>query len=370
MRKSIFLAFLLTVMLVLACISCKSTSPSTPAEVPTFDGQNQELPEASPKVSTESLRESLMRAEEARKRAIDFESPSYFPSDWEAVESQYTEAANIQNMQNMTENEVRQATASLNAVAGAYDELFNKTIPLYAQAREDEVMAARDELISTGLTDSYPEYLQNADKIALSALDQYEAKDYYTARDTAAAALNEYETLLIAAKVYLKRQEIIDRGFYEYDPENFDKADEIALEALDKYNDGDKQAAADKADEAMLRYNLLLTNGWIAYADDRRNSASSEREQALSNKVNIAVRDTFREADTIYNQAVESLRAEKFEEAASLFTDAEARFTLAGHETDEKRARALETIRIAEERIEESSGTATEAERIIEGGSR
>ena len=39
-------------------------------------------------------------------------------------------------------------------------------------------------------------------------------------------------------------------------------------------------------------------------------------------------------------------------------------------ETDEKRRRALEAIRIAEEFIEHSNEVAIEAERIIEGGAR
>jgi hypothetical protein len=90
----------------------------------------------------------------------------------------------------------------------------------------------------------------------------------------------------------------------------------------------------------------------------------------LENKANIASRDMFREADALYSKAEEEFEAEKFAEAGVLFIDAEALFLLASQETDEKRQKALETIRLAEEKIEESVETAIEAERIIEGGSR
>ena len=352
MKKSVFSVVVLIIMIALISVSCKTTPPAETAAT-----------------TASTVRDALNRAgvEEARKRAQDFESPSYFPSDWEAVEAEYAEAGNMPKSNN---SEIQQATAALSKVTGTYNDLFKKTIPLYAQAREDEIMAARDELIHTGFTSVFPEYLKNADNMTLAALSQYEAEDYYAARDTAAAALDEYKTLQTGARVFIARQEIVDRGFIEYDPDNFARADEVTQAAMEKYEAGDKKAAVDSAEEALLRYNLVLKNGWTTYAADRRSSASAERERAISNKVNVAVREGFREADALFNHAEEIFKTEKFEDAAILFTESEALFVVAGQETDEKRRRAMETIRIAEEMIEASDETASEAERIIEGGSR
>jgi hypothetical protein len=359
MKKSTLFAPLLLILLALA-ISCKSAPP--PAEA-----APESRPAQAPAPSPNALRDVLNRVEEARKRAMDFESQSYFPSDWETVEAQYAEA---KDMPGSSDSEIQQKTELLNKIAATYDELFNKAIPLYAQAREDEIISVREEVISSGFSSYFPEYLQRADKIALTALEQYEAKDYYKARDTAAAALAEYETLLVGAKVFLTRQEIINRGFAAYDQENFDKADEIAQTAIDKFDEGDKKAAVESAEEALLRYNIVLTNAWSAYADERRTSASSEREQALADRVNIAVREAFREADAMFNHAEESFKAGEYEEAAILFTESEALFAVARQNTAGKRQRAIETIRLAEEKIEGSAEAAIEAERIIEGGSR
>ncbi|MDR0320527.1 MAG: hypothetical protein LBI28_03420 [Treponema sp.] len=339
MKKN--LSFFLILMAVTALIvSCASkppaATPATPATTAPTAGQSA-------------------RADEARRKAMDFQSPEYFPSEWEALEAQYAAASNA---------------TEYNTVAAGYNELFNKTIPLYAQAREDEIMSAREELIASGLMEYYPQFLKDADDIALSAKSQYEAGDYYPARDTAARALKEYENLLVGARVYLSREEIINRGFLKYDPENFARADEVGQTAVEQYEAGNKDGALASLEEAQLRYNIVLANGWTIYSAERREIAAAERQLAVADKANIAVRDTFREGDALFNQAEESYAAEKFQEAAYLYIDSEAIFAVSRQETEEKRRLAEEAIRLAEEIIEESNETAIEAERIIEGGSK
>jgi len=359
MKKSIFLLIVLIAMFALISVSCTIAPKQPITEIPV---PQPERPDASA-----VLNGPIAKAEAARKRAIDFESPAYFPSDWEAAESQYKIA---DSMPKSTASEIQQAAASYSTAADTYDELFGKTIPLYAQAREDEIMAAREELIASGFTNSFPDYLQKADEIALEANEQYKDGKYYEAKDTAAKALNEYQTLMIGARVFLARQEIIDRGFWKYDSDNFNRADEVTITAMNEYEAGNRETAVTYAEEALLRYNLVLSNGWTAYSADRRNSAASERELALSERANIAARDSFREADTIYNQAETTFSSRDFQNAAILYTDAEALFVISRQETEEKRLRAIESIRLAEEKIGESDETAIEAERIIEGGSR
>jgi len=349
MKKKIILILLILSIITLICISCKST-PKQEEPAPTVSVTPQPEPPA-PTVSNAVK----AKADQARKQAIDFGSNTYFPSDWEKAEAQYG-AANDD--------------ASYNAVADAYNALFKKAIPLYAQAREDEILAAREELIATGFTDVFPQYLENADNLALTAQDKYEAGDYYGAKDAVSAALNEYETLLVGAKTYLTRQEIINRGFTQYDADNFLMADEVAQKAINAYDAGDKGTALAYVEEALLRYNIVLSNGWILYSAARRKSASIERELALADKANIASRDTFRRGEALYEDANKLFAIGKYPDAALAFVDAEANYAISRKETEEKRIRAEKTMRIAEEKIEESSETAIGAEKIIEGGSR
>jgi len=342
MKKNIPFILIILSTLLLTVISCKSTA------------ETQEEPQPT-QPSSSAVDNAKAKADKARQQAMDFESNNYFPSEWESIEEKYNSA---------------KTAAEYEAVADSYDEIFKKAVPLYAQAKEDEILAVREQLIATGFTEYFPQYLENADNMALAANEQYEAGDYYKARDTAASALNEYETLLDGAKVYLTRQEVIDRGFTQYDSENFLKADEVAQEAIDAFDSGDRVKALAKMEEAHLRYSLVLTNGWTAYAADRRKSATQERELAVAERANIASRETFRSGDTIFNDAEDLFAAEKYSDAAIKFINSEAIFAISRQETEEKRVRAEEAIKIAEEKIEESSGSATEAERIIEGGSR
>jgi len=347
MKKSLIVCLLL-IIVVLVGVSCRTTPP--PEEIP-----------------IEELAEATERAQVARQRAIDFESPEYFPDEWEALEAQFEAAGEIEIT---TADEAREAIEAFNAAADAFDEIFRKTIPLYAQVREDEIMAARSALVATGLTRQYPRFLRNADDIALLAYEQYEAGDYYTARETAAAALSEYTGLLLAARVYLTRQEIIERGFVRHDPDNFANAEELACEALEEFQADNREAAFAMAEEAFLRFNQVLANGWTSYASERRELATQERELAIAERANVASRNLFRDADTVFDQAESNLAAENFHDAAIHFIDAEALFAIARMDTAERRERAEAAIRAAEERIEESEETALEAERIIEGGTR
>jgi len=349
MKKNISFLLILSVALAVSiCISCKSTAPA-PAPQP--------APRPQVAQPAQTADEDKARADKARQRAMDFETPSYFPSEWEDAESQYNSASDA---------------ASYNAVAVVYDNLLQKALPLYAQAREDEIMAVREQLISSGFSNTFPQYLKKADDMALAAQAEYESEagDYYRARDMAAEALSEYQTLLMGSKILTARKEIIDRGFTQYDPDNFQKADEVAQSALKAYEGGDRNGAVTNGEEALLRYNLVLGNGWIAYASDRKAAAEKERELALAERANVASRDTFRGAETFFNQAGELLAAENYKDAGLNYIEAEARYAISRKETEEKRIRAEEAIRIAEEKIEESSESASEAERIIEGGSK
>jgi len=312
----------------------------------------------------EILNEAMARAEEARKRAIDFEVPAYFPSDWDSIEEQFNTAG---NMPRASESDIQAASDLFNSASDAYDDLFMKTIPLYAQAKEDEILSAREELINSGFTRFFPEYLLEADKKALEALDQFDSGDFYAARDTAAGALDEYQTLLLGARILSARQEIVNRGFTEYDQDNFNNAEKIAGAAAGEYEAGNKKEAVAKAEEALLLYDSVLANGWRSYAIDRRKYALLERESAIKEKANIASGVLFNEADTVFNQAERDFSSENFQDAAISFADSEARFVISRHDTEERRQRALETIRIAEEMIEESNETAIGADKVIEG---
>ena len=352
-------------MVFFAVISCKSTPEQTPEQPPVPPVETPVAPDGPSQDALNDLDAAIARAEEARKRASDFESVIYFPSDWENAESEYAAAGQLSRT---TEDEVREAAAQYNALTGVYDGLFKRVVPLYAQAREDEITAARDEALLTGLKDSFPDYLTDADRTAVQALDQFEAEDYYAARDTAFLARDKYRALKAGGEAYNKRQEIVNRDFVSYDPENFNKADESGLAAVEAYEAENIEAAQEQAEEAGLRYNLVLNTAWAAHVAERRLAADGERQKALDLKANVAVKAEFDAALAIYNQAASSVQAENYTEAVSLYGQSEAQFMAVGKTAEEKRREAEQAIQEAEQKILESEENAKKAELILEGG--
>jgi hypothetical protein len=354
---------LLSVSVLSFFVSCKSAPQETPSAPP--DEPPAVTSEGSSPVSLDGLNKEISRAEEARKRASDFESVTYFPSDWENVESQYVSAAELPRS---TGDEVQAATARYTALTDTYDSLFKRVIPLYAQDREDEIVAVRDEVVGTGLGGVFPDYLLEADRVVTQALAQYEGEDYYAAKDTWNLARTKYVVLKTGGEAYNKRVEIVKRDFISYDADNFNKADEIGLAAVDAYEAGKIEDALGGAEEAGLRYSLVLKTAWAGYVAERGLAAGQERQKALDLKANVAVKAEFDAASAIYNEAESSVKAEKYEDAAALYIQSEDQFAAVGKTAAEKRQEAEEAIREAERKILESEETAKQAELILEGG--
>ena len=315
----------------------------------TVPSQTSQPADRSSSAPPTELGPAAARADEARKKAADFESSSYFPSDWEAAEARYAEAVKTPSVN------------AYNVAADAFNSLFGLTVPLYAQAKEDGIVALRDELISNGLRDAVPEYFTLADKTAVLAMSQYEAKDYYAAKDTADKAFMMYQTLSIAYNALLVREEIHERGFGPFDPDDFDRAGQKLNEAMDAYEDGDVPLAYKSANEALEGYHLVLSTVWATYAELRSLLAKAERQAALDVKANIAARDVFIEANTSYTEGTGLLDSQNYQEAAMQFINAETLFITASVATAEKRRNATEAIIKAYETIEKSAETARQA---------
>lgn len=312
------------------------------------------------------LEAAAAKAGEARSRAGDFSCPSYFPGEWEAAEKQLAETGQMPN----NDANIKSTIDAYNALADTFDSILTLTIPLYAQAREDEIMELRDVLIDTGARDSFPEYFIQADEAALLALTQFEAGDYYDARESAANALQLFRYLTIAHDAWVLGWEINEREFALYDPDNFERADEILSGAMDEYNAGDIPAAQENAEEAYLRYSLVLSTGWAEYAEFHSSKADGERQAALDMRTNIAAKEYFLMAEQDYKDAHEQLNGENYEEASKLFINAEAMYVIANMLAQEKRLLARNMLREAHDKIEESGRAARQAEIIIKGGSR
>ena len=351
MKKSLSAAFI-AVIIILFFVSCASKPPPAPQEPPSPQrpASSQQPAASSDQVSLDELNAAKEKAEKSRKTATDFESPSYFPGEWEAAEALFTQAGQISLN---SDDNAKKAAGTYDAAADSYDAVFNLAIPLYAQAKEDEIMETRGELIAAGARDQFPDYFTPADQEALKAYDQYEEKEYFSARETAVEALGIYQALTAAYNTWLVRQSITEKGFENYDPESFDDADELLIDAMNDYTEKDIPKMREKVRDAAGKYNNVLAAGWPPYARLRFSLAETERQTALDNKADVATRDIFAEADSMYKKSTELLESENYEEAAKEFIRAETHYVMANTETLRKRRHAAEAIAEAEVRIEE-----------------
>ena len=306
----------------------------------------------------EELQAAIARAGEFRGKAGDFGAEAYFPSEWEAAKALYERAAAMFT----ATDDVGGAIAGYNAAADSFASLFRLSVPLYAQAREDEIMMIRDGLVAAGARAFFPELFGPADRAAVVALEQYEAGEYHAARDSAATAYAMFRVLETAFGAWQTRREIIRRWFTDYARDNFDRAEEIIGEAIYAYLAGDFPLALENAIEAQARYSLVLSAGWAALAENRSSLARTERIAAVEARANVAAKDVFEKADSLYDAAVDSMQGEYFREAAEQFADAVALYTHARKSTLERRRIAAEAIREANRLIEEQIRAAQEAE--------
>jgi hypothetical protein len=369
--------FLFGVLILAGALSCASQPPEeevAPVEevVPVEEAPPVEAPDpdkAPPdKASLDALNAAAGRAADARQLVIDFDGPAAFPSDWQSAEAGYAKAESEKDTS--TAKAVRESTARYNSAAGAFESLADKSIARFAGDLEAEIAGARAEAVKAGAETVAAGYLQSADDKALEAASQYEAKDYYTARDSAYLVRDMYGALKTGTEAYKARQEIIDRNFVGYDPYNVELADETAVSAIADYEAGDIQAAQDKADEVLFRYNLALRTGKESFAADRGAIAADERQKALNLKANVAVKQDFEAATSIYNRAVNSYKAQNFDLAAALYEESQTMYEVVSEAAEEKRRIAGEALQKAAEKMVESDTTAKNAELFLEGGAR
>jgi hypothetical protein len=370
MKKIHFSVLVIASFVIIQYLSCAATPPAQERQAP-----QPTQPSAPSTEPAEGVNPSLMaelntiisRAEEARKRAEDFESPLYFPGEWEAAEALYAQAGLSRRNTNA---DISKAIDDYKKAAGSFDSIFKLSIPLYAQAMEDEIMASRNNLIARGGRDNFPEHLTNADKTALQANARYEAEDYYSARDSAVDALLMYQILATALDAWWLKWEIDERDFMLYDADNYDRAGEMVHNAIDAYNNRDLLTAEEQTKEIISRYRQVLSTAWEAYAELHSLLADSERQAAIDTRANIASRDYFMIADSDIKIAQKLLEEKRYEEASKIFISAEAMYIITSMSALEKRRMAVAAMREAAEKIEQSSNAARQAEIIIEGGSR
>jgi hypothetical protein len=263
---------------------------------------------------------------------------------------------------------VQDAVNSYTSLSAAFEDITRRSLPLFAEAKQEEVLNARQAAIDAGAFEFSPGRFYLADEKGEEISRLIDAEDYRGAIDAAEIALNYYKGLKLGADAYMLRGAILDDNLARYDQGNFDLAEESGIKALNAYDEGDIATVMVVVQEALNRYNQVWKTAWHSIASERRDSASVERRAALNVKANVAVKDEYDAADSVYRQAGTKFQSEEFEDAAELYTRSASMFTVVWETAEYKRQIADEAIRAAEQKVAESDQTAREAEVILGEG--
>jgi hypothetical protein len=298
--------------------------------------------------------------------AMDFGAPDYVPDEWQSAESLYTAAERQRSTS--TQKDVRESIARYNSAADAFDALLGKTYSQYYDDMVKKLTEAREAAINAGAEYYIPEFLWDADDTADKAQSLYEAKDYAGAKSAADDAFDMYTALKIGLDAYSAREEIAKYGLDKYDPSNFDLGDEALENAASSYLSKYFYGALDNAESALTYYTEVMKNGWESFANEKRLSTSTERQNAINAKANVAVKQDFDAADSIFARANSALSGKRFDEAGRLFAQCEPMFAESARAALEKQQMAAEALRRANERLAASDEAARNADLVIEGG--
>ncbi|MDR2144409.1 MAG: hypothetical protein LBP29_08575 [Treponema sp.] len=348
-------------------VSCKTqpeeVTPDALSDTGSVSPAVEDLNGPADAASLQGFEDARAAAEAARARAQGVDAAFYFPEDWDSAESRYGEADKAGSP--ATLGEARNRADEWKQIAGVYDDLYGKALPLFAEDKAQQLLAIREAALEAGARDILPSRFDATDDLAQSVQDKYDNGDYSGALEDGTTAYNRYAVLKAVADAYAIKQKADAYDFITYDPENYEAGADAGNNAVDLFDQGSLAEAGESADEAVARFNLVLENGWIGYTNERSVTAQSWRQAALEAKANVAVRNEYQNADKTYNEAHVALRAGNFEEAADLFERSGLLFRQSRDAAVEKQVKAEEAIRLAEQKVSESEVNARSAQEII-----
>jgi hypothetical protein len=213
------------------------------------------------------------------------------------------------------------------------------------------------------------------------ALERYEAgevadtstaaaENYYAAAALAFEARDRYHALSLGARAYLIREEILERDFASSDQSNYTIGEETGIDAIAAYDNGDITTAEAGAEEAFLRFMLVINEGWSSYAGGLKNSADAERRKALNAKANVAVKQEFDNADGFYSKGVAAYNAKDYTGSSEYFDQSIPLFISSTKNAEKKRVIAADAIQTAETKVNQSDAAARDAEIVLQGGAK
>lgn len=342
MKVSRILAALAILSFLASCASKPEPQPEpTPEPVTTVAGPARS--------EVEALHEQVLAA---RKDAFDLGAKDQYPEEYAAAETRYTAGKGA-----LDQDKLAEAQTELSAALPLYRELGDKSARASADTNKTNAQAARQRALDSRADAYSADALKAADDYLAQAEAAYAAGDYRAAREAYAKAAQAFDAAEKHARASQVKTRVDELAFGPMDSGNYQLAGEKLALAGEKISSEPAEAQG-AAEEALLRYNLVLAKGWELSAGNRKTDVERVKADAEAIKAQVAVKDAYAEALTAYQDAEYAYAAGKYEEAVPLYARAKELFDAVYKQAADKRAAAEEALRAAERSAEQSANVA------------
>ena len=335
------------------------------------------------------------RADRSRRDAMAVEGQIHFAGDWERAEAQNTAARAAPRT---TVAETRTVVTQLNAVADAFDNIAQRSGPVFAGAREaaDTALQAaiaradgsRQAAVENEAQTFFPAEWRNAEaqNTAARRARRNTPEEMRAATALFVAAADSYDYIARRSGPML----VIERRDAERDLQaaiaratqsrqraaNTDAATNLPrdwnnLETRHRNTENARRgtvaemrsavnlfnASADAFDDIVQR-NVRFVQENEAAARVARTNAERERQAAIDARANVAVPDDFGRADSTFQQALREFNAGNFVAARTQYTQSANQFVGSVRETERRRQLADTTVEQARQRSARSTALA------------
>ncbi len=356
LRRVTILAVVAAVMLA----SCATKPPAAPEPEPVIVEPAPETP-ATPQIARADLEALHKRVLALRKEAFDLGLKDIMAKEYAAAEERY-----IAGKKALDADDRPVAKTELSAAEPLFADLVSKGVVMVAETRKKDADSARSRAMAADASTQSPDALGTADAAMAKADAAMAAGDHKVAIEAYVTAITAYDAVekrSIATSVKTTIDELsygpMDAGNYEIAGQKLAKVDALIAE--------DAKGAQDAAQEALLRYRLVLAKGWELTAGSNRDSAEKVKIEAEAIKAQVAVKTEYAEAKAVWDEAVAAYASGDNELAAALFGEAEFMLTAAYDSASEKRSAALAAMEAAKTKTGESASIAESAEQSLAG---
>ncbi|MDX9899105.1 MAG: hypothetical protein RBT62_09300 [Spirochaetia bacterium] len=352
-----------TILAVVAAVllaSCATKPPVAPEPEPVIVEPAPEVP-TTPQIAREDIEALHGRVLALRKEAFELGLKDSMDKEYAVAEERY-----LAGKKALDADDRPIAKTELGAAEPLFADLVSKGVVMVAESRQTDANAARSRAMAAYADIQSPKALSTADAAMAMADVAFAAGDSKAAIEAYIIAITAYDAVEKRSTATSVKKTIDDLAYAPMDAGNYEIAGQ-KLARVDELLAQDARGAQDAAEEALLRYRLVLAKGWELTAGSNKDSAEKAKTEAETIKAQVAVQTEYAEAKAAYDEAVAAYSSGDHELAAALFNEAEFMLNAAYESAAEKRSAALAAMEAAQLKSGESASIAEQADETLAG---